>query len=62
MHDEAERMPKIFQGYEHRLTISGTLDIHVYVHLDRVDTSKLREATSDLKAAVDANQPLPQSL
>ena len=60
MADEAERMPKIFQGYEHRLTICGKVDIHFHVHFDHAALSaKLREATSELKAAVDANQPSP---
>ncbi len=59
MHDTAAQLPKIFQGYEHCLKVSGSVDIHVYIHMNNVDTTKLHDATAGLAKAVAENQPLP---
>jgi len=62
MHDEAERMPKIFQGYEHRLTITGPVHIHMEQGVSADDIillthleSRLKRSAARLKALDDKN-------
>lgn len=59
MHGESDALtlsPAYRYQVEHRF--SGDVHLHVHIHFDHVAlAAKLREATSDLKAAVDANQP-----
>lgn len=60
MSEDAQALPKLSSGWEHRLTIAGEVHLHIHVHLDHVAlAAKLREATNELRAAVDKNQPSP---
>lgn len=46
------------QKFEFAVCLSGTVEINVNVNFDHTAlAAKLHEATTNLKAAVDANQP-----
>lgn len=58
MHEQTQQYPPPPQRF--LIEVGGTVNVHFYVHFDHAALgAKLREATSDLKAAVDANQPSP---
>lgn len=59
MHDDTLSLSPAYRyQVEHRLSGEAHVYFHVHIHFDHAAlAAKLREATSDLKAAVDANQP-----